>query len=117
MSKLTWFLAVLAVTSATGVEAIPVGSDGVEVGLLKAIASSGLIGSFLVWYIYTGRRDLVREREESSKREVRLVERLSKLEDEMRSSLIAVLQDTRTAIQEFKSIAQRCREIHERNAP
>ncbi len=107
MTRFGWIVSVVAIGGAMGVDAVPT-SESLEIGLLKAAASTGLIGLMLLWFVFQGRRDWERERKESGEREARMAQRLNAIEDEVRNSLARALTTAEKTIEEFTVIARKC---------
>lgn len=108
MTRFGWIVSVVAIGGAMGVDAAPAGGESLEIGLLKAAASSGLIGLMLLWFVFQNRRDLEHERDNAAKREARLADRLNQLEDEIRNSLAGKLSAAEDAMERFEDIARKC---------
>lgn len=108
MNRIDWLLSAVSLLGATGADAAAEGGDGLWAKLLGAAASSGLIGLLLLWFVYTGRQERQRERDEALAREKALALRLNTIEDEIRGSLAARLNQANEAMENFEKIARRC---------
>lgn len=110
----------LAATMASASSGSPMPNDTpVWSPLAGAAASSGFIGLLLLWFVYTGRQDRQRERDEAATREKAaredavareraLAARLNTIEDEIRTSLVTRLGEFNQAMVAFERIARIC---------